>query len=131
MKDKTAGLDLFHDIEIPQPKEETIFPDMESPQLSGDTLFEDLKLSQLDEETMLEDMETSQEEEPLFEDTETSQEEEEDEPVQKNYLPLNLFPQPMAMMLPVWVFFWPGLPLGVPAMVLCPVIVPPMASPEI
>lgn len=95
MKDKTAALDLFHDIEFPEQKEEPDFLSIESEQ-------QDDELDTPEIESLPENDETVQ-----FAD---------------NYLKMNSFPQLSGMVLPVWLFC-PGIPLGVPVMALFPVLI--------
>ena len=96
MKDKTAALALFHDIEeLPQQNEDPEFLDIEPEQPDG---------------------------EPDVTEMEPAQQNVKSDPTEENYLPMNALPQLTGMVLPVWVFS-PIIPFGVPVMALVPVLI--------
>lgn len=109
MKNKTASLDLFHDIELPQQKEDPFFSDMESEDEGGNPAVFDAEPEQQAD----------------ISDTSAPESEQMDKgfelfPV--NYSPMANFPQLSGMMVPVWVFC-PGIPLCFPVMALFPVLI--------
>lgn len=150
MKDKTATLDLFHDIESSKPDIKATFLDIESEiQYSEtdstevisdpfddepDTLETDTELQEPDPENLYEEEQDDDEpdafeaEDQEYDDPDTLDIEElQDEdsiPFPKNSLPVVSFPQLTGMMLPMWLFS-PIIPFGIPIMAFIPVVIYP------
>lgn len=142
MKNKTAALDLFHDIEFSAQNEESDFLDIQSEHQDNEPNILDIEEEQIETEEQEDkldsfDIESEQQDEDIDTydieseiedneldtlDAEPDQQEENDMIFQKNYLPFSGFPQLTGMMLPVWVFC-PGIPLGIPVMALFPAII--------
>lgn len=109
MKNKTASLDLFHDIELPQQKEDPFFSDMESEDEGGESAAFDAASEMQADISGTADPESEQMDKGF-------------EPFPLNYSPMANFPQLAGMMVPVWVFC-PGFPLCFPVMALFPVLI--------
>lgn len=168
MKNKTANLDLFHDMMPAEPKPDR---DQETKSainnISPEGISAEQNLNRKQEQktktvksqhtpktipaeqdsekkekqktepaerqhtfvTMSTEKDLDQDEEPEQEhdwEQDTDQDQEQENKSVKNiYPPMNIFPQAIAMMLPVWVYFCPGFPFGMPVMVLRPIIINP------
>lgn len=138
MKDKTAALDLFHDIESEQQDDGLDILAMEPEHRDEDLRVLVTEPEQQDEELDALDMEPEQQDEDLDtldieaeaeqqdEDLDTLdiEAEQQNEPPRSyaaNYQPVAAFPHLTGMILPVWVFC-PFIPFGVPVIALAPVL---------
>lgn len=124
MKDKTAALDLFHDIESEQQNDGLAILDMEPEHRNEDLSTLITEPEQQDEELDTLDIEAEaeqQDEELDTLDIEAEQQNENPRSYAANYQPVAAFPHLTGMILPVWVFC-PFIPFGVPIIALAPVL---------
>ncbi|MBQ6517287.1 MAG: hypothetical protein IJI14_01120 [Anaerolineaceae bacterium] len=120
MKDKTAALDLFHDIESEQQDEGLDILAMEPEHRDEDLRVLVTEPEQQDENLDALDIESEQQDDFDRLDMESEQDEN-PRSYAANYQPVAAFPHLTGMILPVWVFC-PFIPFGVPVIALAPVL---------
>lgn len=152
MKNKTANLDLFHDIGPAGPKpdrnqEKESKPEINKQVTENVSAEKNLKQKQEKkvptgknqhtpvaisaEKDVDQDQNWKPEQDQDWDQDADQEQEQKTKPVKNVYPPMNtLFSQAIAMMLPVWVYFCPGFPFSMPVMVLRPIIINPPVYPQ-